>query len=534
MTILRMGRFAAIAVTMLIGLAPVRTALAHASLMSSQPADRAVLAAQPSRVILMFNEPVSPLRLQVIGPRGAATQLTEIVQHNNSVILRMPAVLEQGTHALSWRVVSSDGHPIGGTLIFSVGQPDANPPALQTKGGQALRTAIWAVRVAIYIALFFGLGGAVFATWVATRPLPGRTEKLIVGLCAAGLVLLPVAVGLQGLDALDMPLSALVNAQVWQAGFGTTYGTTALIAFFACAVGLFSMESRAPATARLQSLAALVGIGFALVASGHAAAASPQWLTRPAVWIHVVAVAAWIGSLWPLLRLVHSAPISANAALRRFSNTIPWFVAALIVSGIALAVVQLSRVDALWTTNYGLILSMKLVAVTVLLALAATNRFVLTPKVEAGDAVARGRLRHSIAAEIALALLIFALVAGWRFTPPPRSIVVEEQSEFIHFHSGAAMADLTLTPGRVGRSGGEIMIRDANYQPMTPKEVTLIFSQPASGIEPLRREAENVGDDLWRIDDVMLPTPGRWRLRIDVLIDDFTKVSLEDDILIRP
>ena len=96
------------------------------------------------------------------------------------------------------------------------------------------------------------------------------------------------------------------------------------------------------------------------------------------------------------------------------------------------------------------------------------------------------------------------------------------------------MADLTLTPGRVGRSGGEIMIRDGNYQPMTPKEVTLVFSQPASGIEPLRREAVGIGDDRWRIDDVMLPTPGRWRLRIDVLIDDFTKVSLEDDILIRP
>jgi copper transport protein len=78
------------------------------------------------------------------------------------------------------------------------------------------------------------------------------------------------------------------------------------------------------------------------------------------------------------------------------------------------------------------------------------------------------------------------------------------------------------------------MIRDANYQPMSPKGVTLVFSQPASGVEPLRREAVGVGDDRWRVDDVVLPTAGRWRLRIEVLIDDFQKVSLEDDILIRP
>jgi copper transport protein len=528
------ARLFALAVTILIGHAPAQKALAHASLVSSQPEDRAVLAASPQRVILIFNEPVAPLRMQVIDPRGETTQLTDIVQHNNTVILQMPGPLGQGTHALSWRVVSSDGHPIGGTLIFSVGQPDAQAPALQTQGGQALRTAIWMVRVAIYVALFFGIGSAVFANWIAARPLPKRAEKLIAGLCAAGVVLLPLALGLQGLDALDMPLSALVDANIWQAGFGTTYGTTALIAFFACGAALLSMLSRAPGAARLLSLAALLGIGFALAASGHAAAASPQWLTRPAVWIHVVAVAAWIGSLWPLWKLLRGEPVTANAALRRFSRIIPGFVVALVVSGIALAVIQLTRLDALWTTNYGINLSMKLVAVTVLLALAATNRFVLTSKVEAGDAAARRRLRRSIGVEIALALLIFALVAGWRFTPPPRSIVPEEQSEFIHFHSASVMADLTLTPGRVGRSDGELTIRDGNYQPMTPKEVTLVFSQPASGIEPLRREATSVGEDRWRIDDVVLPTPGRWRLRIEVLIDDFTQVSLEDDVLIRP
>jgi copper transport protein len=514
-------------------LAPAQPALAHASLISSQPEDGDVLRESPERFILIFNEPVAPLRLQLVDRLGTTTALTEIVQHDKTVIVRPPGLLGQGTHALSWRVVSSDGHPVGGTLIFSVGQPDATTPIREAKSDPLLNTAIWLVRIAIFIALFLGVGGAFFANRVADkRPLPGRAEKHFGGLCAAGLLLVPLSVGLQGLDALELPLSALGQADVWRTGFGTSYGSAALSAFGALLAAWLSLILRAGAS--LLALAALAAAGLALAASGHAAAAEPQWLTRPAVWLHAVAVALWIGSLWPLAVLLREDSTSAQRPLRRFSLIIPWVLVALIASGSLLAIIQVARVPALWTTNYGLILSMKLAAVLVLLALAAGNRFLLTRKAEAGDAIARRRLRRSIAAEIALALLIFALAAGWRFTPPPRAIVQEPQSEFIHFHSGTVMADLTLTPGRAGRSEGEIMIRDDNYRPMTPKGVTLIFSQPSSRIEPLRREAAAIGDDRWRIDDVVLPAPGRWRLRIEVLIDDFKKVALEDDILIRP
>lgn len=523
----------ALAVMILLGQAPAQTALAHASLVSSQPEDGAVLRESPELVILIFNEPVAPLRLQLIDRSGQVTPLTDIVQRNMTVLVRPPqGLLGQGTHALSWRVVSSDGHPVGGTLIFSVGQPDASTPIREAKSDPQLNTAIWLLRIAIFIALFLGLGGAVFANWLAARrPLPRRTERSFAALCAAGLVV-PLSVGLQGLDALELPLTALAQANVWQTGFATSYGSSALLAFLALAAAWLSLLLRAGA--RMPALAALAAAGFALAASGHAAAATPQWLMRPSVWLHTIAVTLWIGSLWPLAVLLRGDSLSTHAALRRFTRIMPWVLVALLASGIILAVVQLAQAQALWTTNYGLILSMKLVAVIALLALAAANRFVLTPKVEAGEAAARLRLRRSIAAEIGLVLLIFALVAGWRFTPPPRSIVPEEQSEFIHFHSGSVMADLTLTPGRRGRSEGEIMIRDGNFQPMAPKGVTLVFSQPASGVEPLRREAVGVGDDRWRVDDVVLPTAGRWRLRIEVLIDDFQKMSLEDDILIRP
>src|SRR5688500_11503634 len=99
---LRAARLCALAAA--IFFAATAQVFAHAALISSQPADRAVLASSPDRFILIFNELVTPLRLQLIDNRGEATPLTNVVQHNMSLILRAPAPLGQGTHALSWRV----------------------------------------------------------------------------------------------------------------------------------------------------------------------------------------------------------------------------------------------------------------------------------------------------------------------------------------------------------------------------------------------------------------------------------------------
>lgn len=41
------------------------------------------------------------------------------------VIVPMPADPGDGSWLLSWRVVSADGHPVGGSYVFSIGVPSA-------------------------------------------------------------------------------------------------------------------------------------------------------------------------------------------------------------------------------------------------------------------------------------------------------------------------------------------------------------------------------------------------------------------------
>jgi copper transport protein len=250
------------------------------------------------------------------------------------------------------------------------------------------------------------------------------------------------------------------------------------------------------------------------------------------VFVHVLCVALWVGAFVPLLAGLRAANTQGRA-LARFSRLIPYPLAALVLSGIALACVQLDRIDALWTTDYGRVLSGKLTAVLVLLGLAAANRYRLMPRFEAEGAADARRLRLSIAAELVIAMTILGLVGLWRFTPPPRAIAAAEPVS-IHFHGGRAMAQIEVEPVRGRGAQVTVQVLDGEFRPLAAKEVTLVLSNPQAGIEPVRRTGTRKGRALWRIDDLRIPIGGRWRLRVEILIDDFDKVALDDDVELPP
>jgi copper transport protein len=241
-----------------------------------------------------------------------------------------------------------------------------------------------------------------------------------------------------------------------------------------------------------------------------------------------VSAAFWVGALLPLAAALRSH--EDRSELARFSTAIPFPLAALVASGLLLAIVQVRQFDALWTTSYGMVLSGKLVAVAALLTLAGMNRW-LTPRIVAGDAGSTRRLVRSIWAELAIMAVILGLVASWRFTPPPRSLLAATAAPVhIHIHTDKAMADLQIGPAdAVGR---QIMISllDGQFAPLPAKEVVLVLSKPDIGIEPLRLDASRIDETIWRIDGVRLPVAGHWHARVEILVSDFEKTTVEDDV----
>ncbi len=105
------------------------TAQAHATLESSNPADRSVVAVLPDVVELIFTEVVGlPADVAVTDPNGASVEGGEV-----SVIDRTasrPIAVsdpQPGTYVIAYRVTSADGHPISGTVTFTLDAPSGPP-----------------------------------------------------------------------------------------------------------------------------------------------------------------------------------------------------------------------------------------------------------------------------------------------------------------------------------------------------------------------------------------------------------------------
>ncbi|WP_234831230.1 copper resistance CopC/CopD family protein [Rhodopseudomonas palustris] len=506
---------------------------AHAGLVSSDPAAEAVLATAPATLSLTFNEPVEPLALSLIDAQGNSHPITEIARDGASLRFAPPSALSTGGHVLSWRVVSGDGHPIGGSLTFWIGAPGSALPAIIVRDDPARRTAIWLTGVFVELTLFTAVGGAVFAAWIAAAPLAG------VGLVSAGLALLGLAaligsVGLQGLDALDLPLRHIRDVAVWRAGGTGSFGDAATLTGLAFVLALAALRWRGW-NARWPSLGAVVSLGTAFAVSGHAATAEPRMVASAAIWVHGASLALWIGALLPLAMGVSRQ--AGPQALRRFSRAIPVAIAALLISGIVLSVLQLGRVEALWSSGYGRILIAKLALVTLLLLIALWNRARLTPRLEAGTAGAVQMLRRTIAAELVLVVAILGVVGLWRFTPPPHNAASgvgasASASAFVHLHGEKAMAGVTLMPDRAGPIEFSVVLQTPDEAPLAAQALTVTLANPAAGIEPASAEAQRQPDGAWRA-RMPAPLPGSWTLTLGILISDFEKVSIEGPVVIR-
>ena len=100
-------------------------ALAHSELRRSSPATGAVLQEAPARMELHFSEGVrlTALRLRRAGGEEIALPRRQI-REASSAIVELPP-LAAGEYRAEWRVISADGHPVGGTIAFRVEAPRA-------------------------------------------------------------------------------------------------------------------------------------------------------------------------------------------------------------------------------------------------------------------------------------------------------------------------------------------------------------------------------------------------------------------------
>lgn len=96
------------------------SALAHDALVSTNPSADSTVTATPSSIDLTFSESVMKVGNQVAikAPNGEQTKATPTVT-GSKVSVPFKAA-GNGAYAVTWRVTSSDGHPVSGTFNFTL------------------------------------------------------------------------------------------------------------------------------------------------------------------------------------------------------------------------------------------------------------------------------------------------------------------------------------------------------------------------------------------------------------------------------
>lgn len=153
-----------------------------------------------------------------------------------------------------------------------------------------------------------------------------------------------------------------------------------------------------------------------LTISGHAAM-NDGWLRtlhRINDGIHLLSGGAWLGALGPVLlvlRMLHSPRwhTAARIALVRFSTAGHAAVALVILSGILNTALIIRAVPSDWAFTYQLLLSVKILLVSAMVALAVVNRYVFVPRL--GTVRSLAALKSGTTAEICLGLAVVGLVA---------------------------------------------------------------------------------------------------------------------------
>jgi putative copper export protein len=186
-------------------------------------------------------------------------------------------------------------------------------------------------------------------------------------------------------------------------------GLGAATAIQLLSAGLLLLLMQYPATQSIRlASAALLMFSFAL--SGHAP--TMGFVTGFIVFVHASAAAWWIGSLWLLRHACGESDFNIVAhAVHRFSSVAMSLIGVLLLAGLSL-LYALLRFDGMRPLSvYEQVAAVKIAIVAVVLSVAAYNKFLLTPRLAAGDASAVSTLRTSIHVELVLIAAVLAATA---------------------------------------------------------------------------------------------------------------------------
>ncbi len=529
-------------------------ASAHAYVVSSSPASGEVLEKSPESIFVQFDEEIEPafFSLQVLSPSGERLDkgdATIAPGHPDRLVGGLNPGLTDGFYTIKWKVVSSDGHPVTGTIVFQIGSPVAGsgPIVLPDNPELAPEWSLLLIRWLWYAGMTLSSGVLLFQLVLLPRsgsPTPGawnsqRSKFLLnlgITLAGAGII---ASLPQQTASNAGVPWTSGLRADLLRetlqyTGFGAIWKIqVALLALLAVASLLWmrSGNLRPPRDAgnRLGAGAAWAAFAFSqgLLLSkafiGHAAAEERKALAVAADYLHLSAASLWLGGLVAIVFLLPEVVARAASideavsvkrppgywqAVSRFSVLASASVAVLLISGIYGSIIHVPSLDALFHTRYGFALLAKAAVFLLMLGLALT-----------GFLRGRRRTRHlgrAVWIELSLGLIVLVIAAFLANQPPPLSAVGPPEDRLEASIQGHKIA-LEVSPRTIGKNHFTVELQDAKGTPLeNVEQVTLSLTSMEMDMGVI--EVVIPGGSPPFAADGMITMGGDWNVHVHILL----------------
>ncbi|WP_147915305.1 copper resistance protein CopC [Ruania zhangjianzhongii] len=548
---------AAILLGGLLVLTGAQSASAHAELLSTTPEDGAVLEQAPADAVLTFNEPVQLIDGSIrLFPGDGDPLILDAHVSDANVVAPLPADAENGRYALSYRVVSADGHPISGAITFTIGNASDTTaaPVVDTHTSADAQFALSALTAIQYLGLlvFAGLilfDRAVLRNLGAADP---RTVRVLrwtgIGAAGASILLVPVS----ALNVTGDSLSALATPSVWWAGVLSAPVTAAAVVLVGT-VGAYLLATRSAerSAARLLALVPALLALAAPVLVGHTRLVEPRALVAAADLGHLLAGSFWAGGVVGLLLLLASAraagdgaaspdPMGAAAVVARFSRLAIWSVAILAISGTVMGILIVGSFATLFTTGYGLTLLSKVGIIIPIVAIAGYNRFRVLPKLSTHPRAHRWRhLRRTLGCEAALLAVVLTLTGFLTNLSPTHERHGDAMGNTAAAETATISADTqgltingALEPALAGTNTLSFTLQYED-EPVTSDEVTIRASLPEHELGPFEITPDLDPASGEYSAQLALPVAGTWHLQVIARVSTFAEPIVSVPVTVR-
>jgi copper transport protein len=519
-------------------LGPAAPASAHAALVASDPGNGTIVPDAPNRVTLTFSESVQLVtgKVQVLAPDNSRADQGEPTVSGGTLTIPLRSGGGRGTYLVSYRVISADSHPVGGTITYSVGAASTPPTTAvdDSKVDPVVRALIPVGKYLGYAGLVLLVGPALVLALLWPHRLSRRGPSRVIW-TGMGLVTFSTlaAIWLQvpysiGTGLFDVRVGDLRDV------LGSTFGAVMLVRLgVLCAAALLLRPLLRGGSESKTDLALLGVLGVAALATwpltGHPTASPVAGVSVVIDAIHLAAMSVWLGGLIMLvgflLREANERELAAILPI--WSRWAATAVSALILAGIVQALIEVSSLNGLVDSTYGRLILVKAALAACVLGVAWYSRRLV--KSRTAEASPRG-LRRVVGAELVITAVVLGVTAALVQIAPPRTAeaatTAATTSTVTQTLTSSTMAmQVDIFPATVGNNSIHLYAYTPDNKPLTVVEWTGTAALPAKGIEPIPIPLLRI-TDFHAVGDIALPSAGQWTFKFTARTSDIDQQTL--------